>query len=48
MNYIKKKDGNFYKIVEQEVSVADLEFHITQLREQISKLEIEIKEMEKL
>ena len=47
MNYIKK-DSKIYELTERECSIEDLEFHIVQLREQILKLENEIKEMKKL
>jgi len=47
MSYIKK-DNKIYEVVEQECSVEDLEFHISQLKEQILNLETEIKEMKML
>jgi len=47
MNYIKK-DRKIYEVVEREVSITDLEFHISQHREQIVKLETEILKMKQL
>jgi len=46
MVYVKK-DDKIYEVIEREVSVKDLEFHITQLQAQIATLENKITEIKK-